>query len=163
MERLTNFSFPLSPFPFFSPLMLKTAAIWIWRNATTSPKHFAKETFGFEFETFETFDFIQEQPRLQWKGCSCDHPSSIKKESSVARNSEEPRIIGAARRRMMKKQCIQSSQLPFPEDEYSFNWALSYFLARVGRQKIRLASSLEAPEVLRWKKRYLLTLTSQGI
>lgn len=29
MERLTNFSLPLSPFPFFSLLMLKTAVIWI--------------------------------------------------------------------------------------------------------------------------------------
>ena len=82
----------------------------------------------------------------------------------MARNSAEPRIIGAARKKMMKKKkSIQSSQLPFPEDEYSFNWALSYFLAGVGQQKIRLVSSLEALEVLRGKKRYLLTPTSQGI
>ena len=46
MERITNFSAPLSPFPFFSPLMLKTAVIWIWKNAITSPKHYAKEIFG---------------------------------------------------------------------------------------------------------------------
>ena len=88
---------------------------------------------------------------------------ALLKNNRNGQNSEEPRIIGAARKRMMKKKCIQNSQLPFPEDEHSFNWALSYFLARVGRQKTRLASSLEALEVLRGNKRYLLTPTSQGI
>lgn len=81
----------------------------------------------------------------------------------MARNSEEPRIIGAARKRMIKKKKHSKLSVPFPEDEYSFNWALLYFLARVGQQKIRLVSSLEALEVLRGKKRYLLTPTSQGI
>ena len=56
--------------------MLKTAAIWIWRNATSSPKHFAKETFGFDFETF---GFIQEQPRLRGKVAHVTTQALLKK------------------------------------------------------------------------------------
>lgn len=61
-----------------------------------------------------------------------DHPSSILKESSMARNSEVPRVIGAARKRMIKKKKkkgAQSSELPFMEDERSFKLASFLFLS----------------------------------
>lgn len=69
--------------------------------------------------------------QAQWEGCSCDHPCSIEKESSMARNSEVPGVIGAAGNRMMKKKkkCIQSFQLSLAEDEYSFNPASFLFLS----------------------------------
>lgn len=152
MERLVNFSFLLSLFPFFSPLMLKKGCIWTWKSTSTPPKHTMLKKHLFHPRTTQ----------VRWEGCSSDDPSSVEKESSMARNSDAPGVIGAARNRMMKK--MHSKLSAASCRRRSINWALSYFLARVGQQRIKPVRSLEALEVLRGGgKRLLLTPTSQGI
>ena len=99
--------------------------------------------------------------QAQWEGCSCDHPCSIEKESSMARNSEVPGVIGAAGNRMMKKKknAFKAFSCLSQKMNIVLTQPLSYFLATVSQQGIMPVKSLEALMVLWGKRRYLFIPT----